>query len=127
MKSNQQSLLVLLATITLAFATPAFAGTLVSFTGQPSPLQHLTCGSEEVNITVNVNGNSATIESNDIPANYTCTGTISKHGTDLSCTTTDEAPAKFELHATTDSNGANLNAQFSFSGNEGSVSGTCQF
>jgi hypothetical protein len=119
MKSNQS---LLLAAISLALSTPAFAGTLVSFTGQPSPLQHLTCGSEVVNITVNVNGNAATVESNDVPANYTCTGTISRHGTDLSCTTTDEAPTKFELHADT-----NLNAQFSFSGNDGSVSGTCQF
>jgi hypothetical protein len=120
MKSNQH---VLLAALSLALSTPAFAGTLVSFTGQPSPLQHLTCGSTEVNIGIDVQGNTAQIQSNDVPATYSCTGTISKNGTNLSCTTTDEAPAKFELHA-----GPNLsNAQFSFSGNDGSVPANCQF
>jgi hypothetical protein len=110
--------------ISLLFSATAFAGnSLTSFTGQPSPMQHLSCSSHDTNISITVQGNSASVSSNDLPGNYTCTGIISKLGSDLNCVlASGEAPQKFELHV-----GADLSAQFSFSGNDGFVQGFCSF
>jgi hypothetical protein len=125
MKSNFQLVLVGISMALFTLATSAFAdGTLRSFTGQTSPLQRISCGSNEVNIRIDVQGNTAQIESNDVPATYTCTGAIRNSGAQLNCTVNanQEAPATFELHV-----GADRKGSFSFSGTDGSVSANCSF
>jgi len=124
-KVNSIALFAGLFAVTLcsnAFADDILRGS----NGVTSPIQHLSCDSTHINISIEVRGNAALIESDDLPGHYTCTGTISNTGADLSCNHTgpsdEEAPETFELHA-----GANKNATFSFSGSEGVSSGQCIF
>jgi hypothetical protein len=105
----------------------AFADDILrSSNGAASPIQHLSCDSTHINIDIEVRGNAAVIESDDLPGHYTCSGTISNAGAELSCNHTgpidEEAPQTFELHAE-----ANKSATFSFSGSEGASSGQCIF
>jgi hypothetical protein len=99
---------------------------LKTFTGQISPLQQLSCNSEEVEVGLQISGDTMTVTSEGPTSTYTCTGSIfDGAGADLSCTVNQPAPegagAKFELHANPDGS-----ARFAFSNNQsGFVSGKC--
>ena len=81
----------------------------------------LSCGSQSVNINVELNGNQADITLNDILRVYVCKGSVSTAGASLNCTTTaDDAPKTFGLHV-----GPNGKGTFSFSGNTGTPDLEC--
>lgn len=81
----------------------------------------LSCGSQSVNIEVELNGNQADITLNDILRVYVCKGSVGAAGASINCTTSAvDAPKTFELHV-----GPNGKGTFSFSGNSGTPDIEC--
>ena len=112
----KSQLKLLLAGLLLASPLSSFAQggaePLRNSAGALSPVQTLQCGSESVNISVNVDGETANISVNDNTRVYECTGVINTLGAELKCqTSADDAPKSFSLNTNPSGDGS-----FSFSG-----------
>jgi hypothetical protein len=108
-----------------ALSSSSFAGELKSKNGTLSLGQAISCDSREQNLSITITGDQATVESNDEPGEYTCTGSITSTTADLVCNANpgQEVPKIFTLSA---SPGLN-HADYTSSGTPGVSHGECQF